>query len=437
MSKIEVNQVDVQCGSTLTLGSSGKTVALACGASQTGFGRTGTVNWQTSIKTAASFSASDGEGYFVNTTSNAITANLPAGSVGAIVAFKDYAQNFDTNALTISANGSDKIEGQTFDLVLNEEGQAVTLVFGDATKGWQAVNSNEIANVQKFVSATGGTETTSGDFKIHTFTGDADFVVSCAGSAAGSNKVSYVVVAGGGGGGYDATGGGGAGGYREGKCSSDPYTASPIATTGLSVPVGTYPITIGSGGNGATSGPTRNTSGSDSVFHIFTSAGGGAGASSPGHASLTGGSGGGGGRGSNGAAGNTPPVNPPQGNAGGNSANPTNNSGGGGGATAAGGCGAANPNPTSVGGAGATTNIPGSPTSFAGGGGGAFYTPSCDPSKLAGGVGGGGNGARGNAAQATAGTTNTGGGGGGGSGTSPAAGGNGGSGIVVIRYKFQ
>ena len=436
MSKIEVNQVDVQCGSTLTLGSSGKTVALACGASQTGFGRTGTVNWQTSIKTAASFSASDGEGYFVNTTSNAITANLPAGSVGAIVAFKDYAQNFDTNALTISANGSDKIEGQTFDLVLEEEGQAVTLVFGDATKGWQAVNSNDIANVQKFVSATGGTETTSGDFKIHTFTGDADFVVSCAGSAAGSNKVSYVVVAGGGGGGYDATGGGGAGGYREGKCSSDPYTASPIATTGLSVPVGTYPITIGSGGNGAT-GPSRNTSGSDSVFHIFTSAGGGAGASFPGHASLTGGSGGGGGRGSNGAVGNTPPVNPPQGNAGGNSANPTNNSGGGGGATAAGGCGAANPNPTSVGGAGATTNIPGSPTSFAGGGGGAFYTPSCDPSKLAGGVGGGGNGARGNASQATAGTTNTGGGGGGGSGTSPQAGGNGGSGIVVIRYKFQ
>ena len=435
MSKIEVNQVDVQCGSTLTLGSSGKTVALACGASQTGFGRTGTVNWQTSIKTAASFTAVDGQGFFVDTSSNAVTANLPAGSVGAIVAFKDYAKNFDTNALTISANGSDKIEGETFDLILAEESQAVTLVFGDATKGWQAVNSNEIANVQKFVSATGGTETTSGDFKIHTFTGDADFVVSCAGSAAGSNKVSYVVVAGGGGGGFDATGGGGAGGYREGKCSSDPYTASPLATTGLVLPVATYPITVGGGGTGAT-GPSRNTSGSNSIFHTKTSTGGGAGASSPGHASLTGGSGGGGGRGSNGAAGNTPPVNPSQGNAGGNSANPTNNSGGGGGATAAGGCGAA-PTPTSVGGAGATTNIPGSPTSFAGGGGGSFYTPSCDPSKLAGGVGGGGNGARGNAAQATAGTTNTGGGGGGGSGTSPAAGGNGGSGVVIIRYKFQ
>ena len=45
MSKIEVNTVDVQCGSTLTLGSSGKTVAIACGASTSGMGRTGTVDW--------------------------------------------------------------------------------------------------------------------------------------------------------------------------------------------------------------------------------------------------------------------------------------------------------------------------------------------------------------------------------------------------------
>ena len=45
MSKIEVNTIDVQCGSTLTVGSSGKTVTLATGASQSGFGRTGTVDW--------------------------------------------------------------------------------------------------------------------------------------------------------------------------------------------------------------------------------------------------------------------------------------------------------------------------------------------------------------------------------------------------------
>jgi hypothetical protein len=36
-----------QSGTTITLGASGDTVTLASGASQTGFGRTGTVDWQT------------------------------------------------------------------------------------------------------------------------------------------------------------------------------------------------------------------------------------------------------------------------------------------------------------------------------------------------------------------------------------------------------
>ena len=65
MSKIEVNTVAPQCGTTLTLGESGDTVTLGTGASQSGFGRTGTVDWQTgSIKTST-FTAANGEGYFV------------------------------------------------------------------------------------------------------------------------------------------------------------------------------------------------------------------------------------------------------------------------------------------------------------------------------------------------------------------------------------
>jgi hypothetical protein len=84
MSKVEVNQISSQCGSTLTIGQSGDTVTLAAGATQTGFGRTGTVDWDTTAKTA-SFTAVSGNGYFVNTTSGAITVTLPAGSAGAIV----------------------------------------------------------------------------------------------------------------------------------------------------------------------------------------------------------------------------------------------------------------------------------------------------------------------------------------------------------------
>ena len=51
MSKIEVNTIDVACGSTITIGSSGKTVQIACGASTVGMGRSGTVDWCSTIYT--------------------------------------------------------------------------------------------------------------------------------------------------------------------------------------------------------------------------------------------------------------------------------------------------------------------------------------------------------------------------------------------------
>ena len=126
MSKIEVNQIDVQCGSTLTVGSSGKTVSLASGASQTGFGRTGTVDWCTTAKTSP-FTAVSGDGFFVNTTSGGITVTLPSSpSAGDIVAFKDYANTWDNNSVTICRNGS-KICGECANATLNTESQSVTL----------------------------------------------------------------------------------------------------------------------------------------------------------------------------------------------------------------------------------------------------------------------------------------------------------------------
>ena len=62
MSKIKVNEIDKRNGSTLTLGGSGTAVTLACGATQTGFGRTGTVDWQTSSIKTTTFTAANGEG---------------------------------------------------------------------------------------------------------------------------------------------------------------------------------------------------------------------------------------------------------------------------------------------------------------------------------------------------------------------------------------
>ncbi len=439
MSIIKVNEIQKRTGSTLTIGGACTAVTLASGATQSGFGRTGTVDWCTTAKTSP-FTATSGKGFFINTTSGGVTVTLPSSpSAGDIVSVSDYAKTAACNAITVGRGGS-KIDGLCTDLTLETAGVATTLVYVDGTKGWKPVNSNEVKNELKYVTATGGTVTTSGDYKIHTFTSDANFIVSCAGGVAGSNKVSYVVVAGGGGAGGDGSGGGGAGGYREGKCSSDPYTASPLAATpcsGLEVPVATYPITIGGGGAGGPQ-PQPGANGNPSIFSSITSTAGGLGGQG---AAGNGGSGGGGGRSSPRAAGtgNTPPVNPAQGTNGGSGGPPNGGDagGGGGGATVAG--SSNGPGGGGAGGAGATSSINGTPTARAGGGGGG--TTPAPASKGAGGAGGGGNGAGcGPSGLAVNGTANTGGGGGGssgGPGIPITQGGSGGSGVVIIRYKFQ
>jgi len=442
MSEVKVNKISprTNCG-TVQLGDSGDTITIPAGATitnngtQTGFGRTGTVNWDTTKKTA-SFTAVSGNGYFVDTTSAALTVTLPASpSAGDIVAVADYAGTAATNNITIARNGSN-IEGGTNDAILDVDRESKTFVYVDATQGWVVVNSNDESSVPNpFIVATGGTITTCGNCKIHTFTGPGTFTVCSIAEicAPTRNQVSYMVVAGGGSAGRgDAYGaGGGAGGFREEKSPLTPYTASPLEGAGaITVTQTGFPITVGAGG-ATTSSTGQGNDGSNSVFSTKTSTGGGGGGAHPGNDGRNGGSGGGAGTPSRTAgSGNTPPTTPPQGNPGGTPSSTAFNAGGGG-ATAAGGNGGS-PGPTygGPGGAGATTNISGSPTAYAGGGGG-----SSSANGGTGGTGGGGPASVTNA-PGTAGTANTG-GGGGGNGPVNGLGGAGGSGIVIIRYKFQ
>jgi hypothetical protein len=433
---------------TITIGTTGQTVALASGATSSGFGATynGAVNWDTTAKTTG-FTAVSGVGYFVDTTAGAITVTLPISpSAGAIVAITDYAGTAATNNITVGRNGSN-IEGLAANVTISVNRDSITLVYVDSTQGWLAVNDNTAAlTPPQYVAATGGTITTCGNFKIHTFTGPGTFTVSSAGNSLGSNSVDYMVTAGGGGaasgyGNGNGVGGGGAGGFRQ-------NFPSP-AIAGLPVTATAYPVTVGGGGSGGAGSRgcgqlgQSGTSGSPSVFSTITSTGGGF-SGRAGVASNPGGSGGGGSSLNNGfGSGNTPPVSPPQGNNGGNMAGDSGGNkyigGGGGGSSAAGSNGSSdNPalNGTGNGGTGTVSSINGSPVTYAGGGGGGGFT--------AAGSGGPGGGGAGNfsTGNGTAGTTNTGGGGGGG-GWGPAGGpvggtgGAGGSGIVVIRYKFQ
>ena len=429
-----------QSGTTITLGASGDTIALAAGASQTGFGNPGQlVEWQTgSIKTST-FTASASEGYFCNTTGGAFTMNLPAGSAGAIIAVQDYNNTFDTNALTVTPNGTEKINGGVGTLTLNAQGAGVTFIYLDATVGWRSVNSNEADNpASNFIVATGGTVTTSGNDRIHTFTGPGTFTVCTTAACAADNVVSHMVVAGGGSGGFNSqAGGAGAGGYREVISPSSPYTGSPLdgyPTPGnrVTVTATSFPITIGAGGTGSGSGGSN---GSNSTFSNITSAGGGY-ASGSGVSGQPGGSGGGGGENASGGSGNSPPVSPPQGNNGGPSGNPTGGGGGGAGGTG----GSGGPSNGGTGGAGTTSSINGTPTPRAGGGGGGGYSPSGTGGSASGGGGAGGDygPARPGTKEGFDATANTGGGGGGnGWPTGSTPGGNGGSGIIIIRYRFQ
>jgi hypothetical protein len=456
--------------SSITL--SGTSITLGASASFTNK----FVDWQSVITGAGSSStAVAGKGYFINTTSAVHTLNLPASaSIGDFVAIKDYAGTFATYNLTIGRNGHN-IQGVANDSLITTNRASLVLVYVDATKGWLYWEEHNVGDLGAplFITATGGTITTSGNFKIHSFTGDGCFVVSQLGNPVGGpSNVDYLVVAGGGGGGAGhpssgaAGSGSGAGGFRESSgAASGCYTASPLGSGVSALPVSatTYPVTVGAGGSAATSstppGPTKAGDGSNSVFSTITSTGGGYGGSRSWGNPGTGGSGtntdgrsdggpGGSGGGGNifcapsltsapAGTGNTPPVSPSQGTNGGTYSFPGNGSTGGGGATVA---GSAN-SPTSTagaGGTGATTNITASPVAYAGGGGGGFVAPA---GAGAGGNGGGGTGGTPNGGNGSNGTANSGGGaGGGGRGNcAPAAGngGGGGSGIVVIRYKFQ
>ena len=393
---------------------------------------TSDIDWQTGDIKTGDFTAVAGKGYFVNTTSGTITATLPASpSAGDFVALKDYAATFGSNKLTIGRNGSN-IQGAATNSDITTSRASLLLQYIDATKGWLYLIENNVGDLENvlYVTATGGTVTTSGDYKIHTFNSSGTFTVSCGGNSAGSNSVEYLIVAGGGGGGAgggaNAGGGAGAGGYR--------------TDTSVSVTAQAYPVTVGGGGAGNVYGSCLTTA-SNSVALSITSARGGSGGNGDGHgARVNGQSGGSGGAASGvqtggGSGGNSPPVSPPQGKAGGQGRQGLGLGGGGGGGAGAVGanasCGAAG-----AGGNGSPSTINGSNVTRAGGGGGGgmSYGPA---SGAGGGSGGGGSGAT-SASAGSVGSTNTGGGGGGGWGhPGPFDGGNGGSGVVIIRYKYQ
>jgi hypothetical protein len=305
-------------------------------------------------------------------------------------------------------------------------------------------------------AATGGSITTTGGFRIHSFTavGAVNF------NAPYTGQVEVLVVAGGGAG-SGIGGGGGAGGYV--------YNSNFPINAGVN-----YTATVGVGGTGVFRGPRAENPGNPSSFvgaaGTITATGGGRGGRYPDVdepiGNMSGGSGGGG-PGGRGGAGTSFPSYPGehpggtgilgQGHPGGyghhgtgpgfpnpgNSGGPTNHGGGGGGGAGGRGGSRYSNRVLCPGGSGITSTITGGSVNYATGGGGGthIFPTSAGPSPGGNGIanGSGSSGVPatdGAAVGGRAGATNTGGGGGGGAHPGPGdIGGNGGPGIVVVRYR--
>lgn len=376
----------------------------------------GSVEWQTAIKTS-NFTAAASKGYFVNTTSGTVTVSLPAGNVGDEIHFTDYASTFDTNEIIFDANGSEKIQGSTDNKICSVENATVRLIYQDATKGWTASNLSPQAlpySVKYLVVAGGG---------------------ASGGGAAYANA--------------NGGGGGGAGGLRTNN-TGDTSGGGNAASNETSVtfqPATSYTITVGGGGSSSggvgDDGDDSSITGSD-ITDIVSAGGGGGGSETGGNqvAGNAGGSGGGGPHSANSNGGGAGTTN--QGYAGANGG--TGSGGGGGGAGAAGSTGSGYSGGS--GGVGVTTSIISSLVAgsqsvgevnnsnvyFAGGGGGGPYY---NGSGGTGGLGGGGDGSSSGSSASQQGGTNTGGGGGGRNHHSSYGGagngGAGGSGVVILR----
>ena len=339
--------------------------------------------WQSTIVTGTTLSAVAGNGYWINTTSNACTITLPASaSVGDQIIFTDYARTWNTNNVTLNINGLN-YQGGTENPVYDTASQTVNIVYSGATNGWIPISDDDVTNEQSY-------------------------------------NINFLVVAGGGSGGSGNAGGGGAGGLLTN------LNSSPIFfETGR-----TYTLTVGSGGGASPNGNDGN-DGNDSTitglgFSTITAFGGGGGGYAN-NVGRNGGSGGGNGHASTSGTAGQGTLN--QGNNGGtaNTGAPDYGAGGGGGAGAVGDNGTAPRG--GDGGIGLLNSITGSPTYYAGGGGGS--SNSYSENIGLGGNGGGGNGGA-NPITPQPGTANTG-GGGGGSGGQPELGGVGGSGVIILR----
>jgi len=95
------------------------------------------ISWQ-AIETGSTMTAVAGEGYWIDTTSNACTITLPSSaSNGDQIIFADYARTWGTYGIILDSNGLNyQSQDDSYDVEYGTDGQAVRIVYSGATNGW-------------------------------------------------------------------------------------------------------------------------------------------------------------------------------------------------------------------------------------------------------------------------------------------------------------
>jgi len=95
------------------------------------------ISWQ-AIETGSTMTAVAGNGYWIDTSSNACTITLPASaSDGDEIIFDDYARYWGTNGIIIDSNGLNyQGDDDSFDVEYGTDGLSVRIVYSGATNGW-------------------------------------------------------------------------------------------------------------------------------------------------------------------------------------------------------------------------------------------------------------------------------------------------------------
>jgi len=108
----------------------------------------GGTSWQ-AIETGSTMTAVAGEGYWVDTTSNACTITLPSSaSNGDQIIFADYARTWGTNSIILDSNGLNyQGAADTLAVEYGTDGQALDIVYSDATNGWIPISDDAVADV--------------------------------------------------------------------------------------------------------------------------------------------------------------------------------------------------------------------------------------------------------------------------------------------------